>query len=277
MHTRTPHNPASAFTLIEMLVVMGIATVLIVATVPVLNVMGGDNAVSSGVNTVAVSAEAARQLATTAAAQFDPLSDEGASLGAAMMVTNTGEVRILVHNGAQAMAGGRVAFKDAANTAGSPRDYVSLGSRTGMVGIKRDGTGINGVRYVAPPFAIRFNEMGSMVVGNPGSAAGQAGLVYYDKDYNGTFTNDSRPNGYNPDAPASKSWNSTAGKFELLFDEIDTVIGVLVFDLNDVQEIGLVADAGGYISATGTVGSRLTEVGTPVFFNRVTGAPIYRK
>lgn len=268
------------FTLTELLVVVAIVGLVVTLSVPVIRSMGRDSGVTSGVNTVVVAAEAARYLGTAAQAEFDPLSDKGSTEGAALMVTNFGEIRLLVHDGSAslAMSGRRKAFADAVDLKDQPRDYITLSSRTGIVGIQRDGTsaGVDGLRFVTPPFAIRFSAQGGIVVGD--EAPGGEFNVYYDKDYDGIPGTTSRPNGYNPGAITPTSvWNRAAGKYELPFDEIEAVIGVLVFDLNEVAPRDLVANTGSsYIRAGSASGRKLLEMGTPVFFNRVTGAPVLR-
>lgn len=273
----------AGFTLIELGIVMAIAGVMVALSIPLLRTLNKSSAVASGVNTVVVSAAATRQLATTAREELDPLADGGSSEGAAMIVTNSGEVRLVQHDSDIVVTGsGASEGKGYVDIDG--RDYITIPKRSGMVGIKRSSANLSGLQFVAPPFAIRFTQNGNLVFGNPSSANG-AYMVYYDGDYNGTYNaNRDRGTGYNPYNLTPKNfevWNNGVKRNEVPLDEIETVIGVMVFDSLEVPE--LIADgpgdtnSDGYISADSEVGKAILANGTAIFFNRVTGAPVFRK
>lgn len=277
-HTHTTTQPRDrsgtsalrGFTIMELLVVIAIIGLVVGVSLPLMRTFTRNSGVTSGINTIVVSAEAARQLATTATTSLDPLSDSGSTEGSALLVTNVGEVRLLAHDSGANLAGERKGFQDV-----SGRDYIMLSASTRMVGIRRNGPSNNDLQFVAPPFAIRFNQYGNLVFGNP-TSANFAFNVYYDADYNGGYDTTSRPANYNPYA-TPPVWDGTEGRFELPFGEIETVIGVMVFDIGDVPEENQIANtADGYITADSTNGKLILQHGTAIFFNRVTGAPVLR-
>lgn len=261
-----------AFTLMELVVVIAIIGVVVGLGVPLMRAMMRGSAETSGVNTIAIAAETARRLATATRNMKDPLADGGPSSGTALIVTNSGEVRLVQHTNAEDVvdATNGKAYVDVIN-----RDYISLSKRTGIVGIKRNGADEDDLDFVAPPFAVRFNAQGNLVFGDPDKANGLY-AVYYDGDYDGEYdAGRDRPNGYDPALTAFSNWNTTEHKYELPFDAIETVVGVMVFDNTDIPF--LAAGAGDpYIRGDSEAGRLLLEHGTAVFFNRVTGAPVFR-
>ncbi len=273
---RTPIRPA--FTIVELMVVIAIIGVVVATTIPALSLMQESSITSSGVNTVAVAAQAARQLATGSRAQKDPLADGGSSAGTAILVTNTGTIRLLENTGSQLnLTAEQNAFADIGD-----RDYITIADNVALIGILRDGPNAADLKFLAPPFAIRFNEHGSLIFGET-TTAGGAYNVYYDGDYDGTFDNtDDRPDPYDPDDANNQDWipQGAAGtvhafsKFEVPFEEIETVVGVMIVHREDVPD--LTGNDAGFIGSADAAHAAILERGTPLFFNRYTGAPVSR-
>src|SRR5690606_20163156 len=89
-------------------------------------------------------------------------------------------------------------------------DYERLPKNTGIVGIVRGGDPPNNtLMLLAPPFALRFNRRGNLIVGVSQDLPDAHRLVFYDADYNGKYRSSgigssrSSPYGgitpYNPD------------------------------------------------------------------------------
>ncbi len=256
-------RPARAFTLIELLVAVSIIALVAASTFPILSAMQSGTRESAGYNTVAVATSAARQLATQNKSKQDPLTAGTAYQGTAALFTNSGDIRIVENVPGANPTNSRFAYADIEG-----RDYVRMPSRVGFVGVARNATGIDGLRLLAPPFAIRFNQHGNLVYGNP-TTAGGAFNVYYSKDRSTPNPIVGRPNSYNPNAAASKTWNNTLGKFELPFNEVETVVAVIVYP--EEGSINLTASGG---DITPAARDRILETGRIVFFSRYTGAPL---
>lgn len=271
-----PNHGRPAFTLIELLVVVTIVIVLIAVTVPSLSLMQESSINSSGVNTVAVAAQAARQLATASSAQKEPLADGGSVGGSAMLVTNTGTIRLLENLG-DSVSGLPAGLNGFADIDG--RDYINISENVALIGIKRNTAGLI---FVAPPFAVRFDEQGSLIFGNV--TTDLAYNVYYNGDYDANYEpNVDRPNPYDPNLLVNQFWDTTENRYRVPFERIDTVVGIMVVHAADVPD--LTGSYGGYIGANDPADKlqphdpayfEILEKGVPVFFNRYTGAPISR-
>lgn len=267
----------AGFTIIELMVTVSIIVLLIVLTIPVLSVLQNGTRESAGYNTVAVAASAARQLATASTTKTDPLTGTQPFKGTAVLFDNTGEIRIMEHdqsgsytwqnvpNAATPAARKAVPFT---NVVG--RDYIGMPSRVGIVGVARGASGINGLRLLAPPFALRFNEHGSLIYGGTSTDDG-AFNVYVDADDDGTINGSlERPANYNPASSTNKVWNASLGGYQLPYEGIETVVAVIVFPLTD--NIDLLGDSNGYVNATAR--DEILDAGRVVFFSRYTGAPL---
>ena len=257
------HAPRAAFTLIELLVVISIIALVMIATFPVLSAMQSGSRDAAGYNTVAVATSAARQLATSKKTKFDPLTGGQAFSGTAALFTNTGDIRIVENDPALNPDQDKRGYKDVEG-----RDYIRIPQRVGILGVARgSGAGLNGLRLLAPPFAIRFNQSGGIVAG--GTTTGNGAFnVYYSADGTTVAATNARPNTYNPNAAASKTWNNGLGKYNLPFNRVESVVAVIVFE--DDGSLDLTATGNGYIDNPGPILDR----GKIVFFSRYTGAPL---
>jgi prepilin-type N-terminal cleavage/methylation domain-containing protein len=264
-HNAHPHTARPAFTIVELLVVISIIALVMLATFPVLSAMKDGSREAAGYNTVAVAASAARQLATSRKAKFDPLTGGQPFAGTAALFTNTGDIRI-VENDPElnpAPTEDRRGYQDV-----DGRDYIRIPQRVGIVGVARaGGTGLNGLRLLSPPFAIRFNQHGGIVAGGTSTANG-AFNVYYSADGTTVAATDTRPNSYNPNASGNQNWNNSLGKYDLPFNRVESVVAVIVFEQDD--NIDLTATGDGYIDDPAPI----LERGKIVFFSRYTGAPL---
>jgi len=230
---RTNHKNGG-FTIIEMMVVVSIVVILLAVGFPTLWKLERESRVSQGSNALSVSTSATRALATRGKANLTTVPQATYS-GTACIVAPNQEIRITEnHQGAQ--NGGNYlepAFNGYVDIPG--RDYVGFPEGVNIAGIYRDVAG--NAKLLAPPFAIRFDRNGKLVAGLADDKR-----VIYDANYNGSWdTSSTRPGSYNPigwDAnPEDEHFNQSAGKYEWRFENIETVIGAVVFNqfaLNDL-------------------------------------------
>ena len=313
-----PRRPAG-FTLIEMLVTISIIVVLAGITFPVVSELQGGSRLSSAINTITIGLDTARNFADReGVAGFIGLEDNqsptavtgnGEYSGAALLFTPGGDLRVVVNDPRAAYASGNrlLEFYDS-GAAGYPalpspetngyrdapgRDYIQIPDRVGVVGLFRNP---GGLEYLAPPFAIRFDNDGRLIARSD-SSSGIDGHVYYDADGDGNIVLGDDRGTYgtsddvtSDDSPLRWDWRSnpagvpmigTQSKRVLPFEKIETVIAVFVFDAQQFQaELGWAgadAEAGtddnGIDDGDGI--DDLTEWmdanATPLFVSRYTG------
>jgi len=197
-----------AFTLTELLIVIAIMALLASMIIPMMNpfmrfVSGGSTA-----NTINAAVAAARAYATNGPADLQPLIDRATFSGAAILFTPSNELRLVWNDQTGTAANydmletpvsasasdGRNAYVDIPG-----RDYINLPGDAGVVGIARTAAGLI---LLAPPFAVRFNEHGQLVVGDIDRGNTSAyptqgdwgyneyNWVLYDGIYDGTYNID---------------------------------------------------------------------------------------
>lgn len=279
-----------AFTLIEMLVVLGIIVLLVAMLVPLAKLITGGRA-EAGWNTVKAAVEVARRYATRVV-EFERDLDntvgiqKGNYSGVAIVFGPSNELRLVENDqNAEDGSGDPLELKDNPQRNGykdiPDRDWVYLPRGVGVVGIARNQT--DGLVLYAPPFAIRFDEYGHLIAAQPSS---KDRLVYYDGNLDGRYQLGSdRPNNYNPAPydPEHSDYN-TANLNKMRFEELETVVGVVVFDKGTFYDDGfnLIPDgSNGAIIGTHwdedsaiTKGGWILHFGRTIFFNRYTGTMI---
>ncbi len=304
--TRNPHPPA--FTLIELLTVIAIIGILSALAIPTINALTRGSRVEAGLNTLgaAVALARAHVWRPQTFVQDLPARVSGttyvwapapeSSAGVAMLVTAR-EIRI-VENHPMAVDNNDLALK-MTNAADAPWDrpryrnafrdiegvdYVRLPGGVGLAGITR---GNDGLIFLAPPFAIRFDAQGRLVHGKSAAAADRwvyyngrgapkefTGVKYDQININTTSPNSTlgmrswasanrNPGEWDPTHPAygnlplnqrRDKWfedpHTGQRKLALPFDAIDTCVGVIVYDKNAFNQL-----AGGWpafeVSASG--------------------------
>lgn len=294
-----PRTTRRAFTLMELLVVLGLIAIAVGITVPALDALQRSGRGGAAANSISVAVNAAR-IYNHRIGHSDlgdagwPYADEARYSGTAALFTPAGEVRLVVNDQAASDQDGQFiegddgpgdgfAFRDIQDI-----DYIRLPRTARLVGVRYDGDGTPQV--LPPPFAVRFNEYGNIATDDD--------YIYYDRNDKGYYATDAGrseyDNGnYNPD-----NWSRTTapiredGRRELPFDRIEVVSGVIAFNtreyynyLNHREAEGdeldeTFADLGPLLrdayagedvdSAT----RRLAENSTPINFSPLTGLSI---
>jgi type II secretory pathway pseudopilin PulG len=288
----------SAFTLIELLVVIVIMLGVAAATMPVMNAMYAGSRESAGVNTLTVAVAQARMYATADPGPKEVSSGSPPTLvsvryqGAALILDQAGDIRLVEHNqAAKDTAGVLLHINNPSPPPPSRRGYQDLGlnyiqtpANVGYVGIIRHRTGPNSseIELIAPPFAIAFDQQGRLLIDDDGPtyASTLDDRVFYDADFNGRYdtrTSADRPDNYKPSnfLNRASNYSVSADKWILPFEVIETVAGVLVYDTTKITD--LTSGSNGYIdnsASSNHLRDQLLAVGQPVFFSRMTGAPI---
>lgn len=264
------------------MVSIGIIALLIGISFPFISAMTTGSRVEAGLNIVGMSSDVARQWV-----QAEAWANDGSTTaptresysGTAAIFCPTGEIRI-VSNHRMAAAASSDFLEDRVPELNGYNDlpqvdYIRIPVDVGIVGIYRD---TSGVRFLAPPFAIAFNELGQLSYGNQG-------LIYYNSDgstyYDLSKDRDSISGGYNP-----REWNGESGatnedpptgslKRSLPFEAIECVPGVVVFDLEKFFAAGYSLDGGGEIVPSDTAEWQwLQDNGKTIFFSPHTGVAL---
>lgn len=236
-------GPRRGFTLMELLVAITIILVAVGLSLPLVMAFNEVARGGSGANTVHVAVSAARAYATRQMA--DDVSVPGASYsGVAIIFTPSGELR-LVENNQQATNDSGEYLEDLGLNGYDDipgRDYMQIPSDVGVVGVLRNAAGDAGLRLLAPPFAVRFNQFGELTIG-PGDVSGAniSAVVLYDRDsINGIQTNRNRlhssispynPDDWDPTSPGAPiiRVDATTGRLHLPFDVMHAVVGVVLY------------------------------------------------
>lgn len=274
----TPHTPPMrAFTIIELLVAISIIGILIAITIPVIGAMGEGTRESSAVNSISAGVKVARYYATRKMNDRDVGGTIVPYRGAAAIVTHANEVRIVEHN--QAAANGGTVLETVNNSDGKYRvgmqdvrdaEYLRFPTGVQVYGFTRGGTGPTGLRLVAPPFAIYFDQDGHLISGN---ANNQDRLVTYDGNGDGNFAyTNGRPAPYTPPTPSLVSGGT---KYSLPFERLETVQGLYVVERSGAYATGTETGS----NTSGHIGSGDTDyatikAGRLVFFSRYSGNPM---
>ena len=237
------------FTLIELLVVLAVMAAVLALSYPMVGNMLESNRISAASNAISLASETSRRLAISkeygvgipVTARYD---------GVAMIITPSGEVRIAENDLTAEDSGGAFleekipvwnGFRDVEGF-----DYVELPAGADVYGINRDG---GTLRFMPPPFAVRYDETGRLITGSDTGAATPASvdrLVFYDHDHDGDYEHESIGDfgGYDSD-PAGASywkntpapaWDTTEEKYLLPFGTFVSVPGVRIVQAGEDPE-----------------------------------------
>jgi type II secretory pathway pseudopilin PulG len=276
----TSSRPA-AYTLTELLVVITIIVLLFTLVVPSLRSLLNAGRVEQGLNVIATAVSAVRTYAG-----LNTSFPSGEYQGVAILITASGEIRYVQHGWNAANTLGKFLVDEKVPKAGyvdiPDRDYVKLPPGTGVVGLARNATGISGLKLLAPPFAIRFNPQGQLIARINDDASNPYSLVYYDGNYSGLYsTSLGRSNTYDPHPydPSDVSFVATnydvvQQKYRIAFEAIETVPGIIVFDMAQLRSAGLnlVATSAGKVNDAAR--DWILANGSAVYFNRYNGSRI---
>jgi len=278
----TTHGLMRGFSIVELLVVISIIALLIGITYPVIAVMNRSSRVEAGLNVAGMSSDVARQWVQAESWANDASTDSNfATLevysGTAAIYCPTGEVRIVVND--RNAKDGSVFLEDQGNNQNGYKDigkidFIKIPNGVGIAGIHKDpGTGA--VRFIAPPFAIAFNEAGQLNYGDT------TGYIYYDAADDSPTRYDrssKRTASYKPSEWSAESTNAQPAasklKYKLPFEAIECVPGVVIFSIDAFEGSGYTFDNGGSVAlstANGTPGKWLQDNGETVFFSPQTG------
>lgn len=281
LHTPTHRRTAQGFSIVELMVSIGIIGLLIGISFPFISAMTTGSRVEAGLNITGMSADVARQWV-----QAEAWANDGSTTaptnesysGTAAIYCPTGEIRIVKNDRlAQASSGTPTYLEDRSPEVNgytdlAQVDYIRIPVDVGIVGIERTGPLAANVRFIAPPFAIAFNELGQLSYGDAN------GDIYYDADGNGRYnTSQGRTTSYDPrdwgdDRDAASDYTSGLS-LKLPFEAVECVPGIVVFDLEKYEAAGFDFD-GGSVTLASNEGQWLQDNGQTIFFSPHTGAAL---
>lgn len=261
-----PNRRPGGFSLIELLVVISIASLLVAISFPFLRQMVRSSSETMAADSISNAVAAARAFSTRYKPFTDTLNngksseDDGDGYsGAAVIVTPAGELRIVENfelatdqfNNRMELPSG-TAFIRNGYTHIEGVDDLRIPGRAVALGIRR--TGGSELELLPPPFAISFNRRGGMVVRSNVPGAGgfkrSDGYVYYDANGDGTFDySETRGSAAGVDltdfargeAPRITTGGLMEGRRELPFEQLEPVIGVVIFVPSNLPD-NVVAD-----------------------------------
>ncbi|MEO0477518.1 MAG: hypothetical protein AAF085_16360, partial [Planctomycetota bacterium] len=268
------------FSITELMVSVGIIVLLIGISYPFLSALNRGSRVEAGLNIAGMSSDVARQWVqavswandgSTAAPTLESYT------GTAAIYCPTGEVRIVVNDRTAQASNGTPAFlEDRGRDVNGYRDlsqveYIQIPDGVGIAGIYKDPNTSGVVTFIAPPFAVAYNELGQLYYGDTG------GYIYYDADRNTQYnTGDTRPNNYNPTQSNedNASISSDGVSLELPFEAIECVPGIVIYSLNEFEAAGFDFSGGGQVTLASNEGQWLQDNGETIFFSPHTGAAL---
>jgi type II secretory pathway pseudopilin PulG len=238
-----------AFTIIELITVVTIVVMVMGSMFPLLATMRKLGRLQAATDTVNGACTAARSRAVLSHASLDPPVPGARFRGAAVIFTPCNEIRIVemdqnaTNGSVQPLQPNHSGYKDVATT-----EYLTLPAGSAVAGISNNGS----VNFLAPPFAIRFDESGQLIAGvsDSGGSNGDRLVCYPDQfdpatgnptryPVSNTRTSVSYTNPDNFDKVYNTSIKPNAqGRYDLPFYTLETVIGVVIYDKNDFHNQG---------------------------------------
>lgn len=286
--SQTSRIAKRGFSIIELLVAISIIALIIAIAFPVVSALTTSTRVEAGLNVAGMSSDVARQWVQAEAWANDASTDNSSAVreaysGTAALYCPTGEVRIVVNdrdardrsNFLEDLNGNQNGYEDIDTI-----DFIQIPDGVGIAGIVRTGPpGAIEIRFIAPPFAIAFNEAGQLNYGDTN------GRIYYDANGDGNYTrSDIRAAGYNPSEwgdsrdpddmdPNGNSSNITSTlALTLPFEAIECVPGIVIYSTSEFEESGFTFDGGdGGVNLGSLAGQWLQDNGETIFFSPHTG------
>lgn len=288
-----------AFTLMELMVVIIIIAAVVAMVVPMIG-MASLTRIQAATETVSIATSTAKRYAARPVSfelDLDPNTpgqQKARYVGTAALFLMD-EIRIIEsHQRAENQAGVPLAllnlhgFRDLRD-----RDYIAIPRGSGVVGIVRTGSGEGDLRLLAPPFAVRFDELGNLVAADESASQDvTARYVYYDGDYDGRVNlSKFRKAGHDPEPfdrrhpqfrpDNGNLYNISENKVIVPLERIECVIGVLVYDRDAFIDELMTLRSSGDIYIDKNNPSRDTSPhawlmanGEMLMFNRLTGRVI---
>lgn len=281
-----PRPRPAGFTLTELLIVIGVIVLLFTIALPAFRTMMTTGNADSAFTAVSAAT------ATIRAYSGDPQSFTlGDYQGTALLFTPANEIRFLRNDENITNTSGSFIIQKTPSEGGyvdiPGQNSIQLPDDAGVVGFTLGGASATVLMYT-PPFAVRFNPQGELIArsATTGGSNPSDGNVYYDGNYNGKIADTvGRSSSYDPNPydPTATTWNTanfntTYGKYVLPFEQIDTVVGVILYSKAEFRgasstTITLTASSSNLNSTTQTW---LLQHGKVYFFNRYTGGLINR-
>ena len=293
----TRHAAKRGFTLIELMVVVIIISASIATVVPLIGALTRSSRVEAGINTISAAINAARILShrnketDKGTGGWPPYPIKADYSGTAVIFCPGGDIRFVI-NDQKAYTGTGTPGSVAPGGANDPKfienfvtktngykdidgvDYARLPNASGVVGVVRTGSAVGAVTFLAPPFAVRFNERGQ--------AASDQQVIYYDSDYDTIYDHVtgsvtlSRPANYNPGNWLPKkgsvyaTLDTSAKRYTLPFEEIETVSAIVLYDEHKFTIDGLVWGT----STSADIATWMQANGRALYFSPYTGLVI---
>lgn len=298
MHTDFSQR-SHGFSLSELMIVITIMILLLAVAIPATNTL-----FSGGQSEIAINAVSSAASTVNSYSALKPAFDIGSYSGAALVFDTANQIRLTQNYAlAQAQGGGLNNLLEKPGIGASrpalngyrdieldgTKQYVSLPEGAGVLGIIRtEGSGGAGeLKFIAPPFAVRFNEFGTLI---PASYTADTKrplaehIVIYDANYDGLYDISSnagssrskaRGGSYNPtnwdpshdNYSPNIAFDNNSQRFRLPFERLECVVGVMIYKKGDIPQ-----DIESEITKSSDLYDWVVENGTPLFFNRFTGA-----
>lgn len=278
----TNRRKTNGFSIVELLVTISIIGLLIGISFPFISAMTSGSRVEAGLNTAGMSADVARQWV-----QAESWADDGIAnatnptgesySGTAALFCPTNEIRI-VKNDRFARDTTNAFLEGTGSTTNgytdlTQVDYIRIPEGSGVAGIYKDPNDSGNVRFIAPPFAIAFSELGQLYFGDGD------GYIYYNgdgvADYNLGKTRATVSGGYDPSDWTNDRDDYTASlSLTLPFEAIECVPGIVVYSEEEFEEALLSFDGGGSVTLASDEGQWLIDNGQTIFFSPHTGVAL---